>query len=109
MHAHLSIYPNHSARLPTPYYLFCAVFAFSYRFLDRGTCSAYGDGGDPALNPLLGYHEGFSMLGWVGAFVGVTLSMLLLCPLVYEPKSWAIHRWLLPWIPALAIFLTLFR
>ena len=43
----------------------------------------------------------------IGWFV-VTLSMWIFCPLEYEPESWKIHRYLLPWVPSFAIYAIIF-
>jgi hypothetical protein len=43
--------------------------------------------------------------GWLAA----TASMLLWCPLAYEPRGWRIPRLLLPWMPSFAILLICFR
>lgn len=45
---------------------------------------------------------------FVGIWAMVTCSMVLLCPIVYEPKVWAIKWYLLPWLPSLSIFLVIF-
>lgn len=37
------------------------------------------------------------------AWFVVTLSMALVCPIEYEPKSWKINRYALPWVPSFAI------
>lgn len=37
------------------------------------------------------------------AWFVVTLSMWLICPIEYEPKSWKIHHLALPWVPSFAI------
>lgn len=42
------------------------------------------------------------------AWLVVTASMWLFCPLEYEPKSWKVHRFLLPWVPSFAILAIIF-
>jgi hypothetical protein len=54
-----------------------------------------------ALQPL---HIVYFTVGW---FI-VTLSMWIFCPLEYEPESWKIHRYLLPWVPSFAIYAIIF-
>jgi basic amino acid/polyamine antiporter, APA family len=46
---------------------------------------------------------GLTAVWLVIAWFVVTLSMLLICPIEYEPKSWKIHHLALPWVPSFAI------
>ena len=82
--------------------IFCshlAALSVYNRQVDAGTvCSAVARqvGTDPTAFCLLA--------GWFGA----TLSMQLTCPIDYEPSSWAIHKYLLPWLPSVAVVMILF-
>mmetsp|Transcript_3310 Transcript_3310/g.6635 ORF Transcript_3310/g.6635 Transcript_3310/m.6635 type:complete len:737 (-) Transcript_3310:731-2941(-) len=45
---------------------------------------------------------------FVVAWFVLTLSMLILCPLEYEPTSWKVPSILLPWVPSFAILAIIF-
>lgn len=45
---------------------------------------------------------------FVIAWFVLTLSMLLLCPLEYEPTTWKVPSILLPWVPSFAILAIIF-
>lgn len=60
------------------------------------------------LPPENQHHSYPVMISFAGVWFAGTLSMLLLCPMDYEPSTWSINRWLLPWFPSLAILLIVF-
>jgi hypothetical protein len=54
-------------------------------------------------------HHNTYALFFILAWFLATLSFQLCCPMEYEPVNWHIPSWLMPWLPALAIGLTIFR
>jgi len=61
------------------------------------------------VDPDTGLQKDAWVLAWVVAWAVVTVSMFLLCPLEYRPKTWAIKPYLLPFMPSFAILLIAFR
>lgn len=58
---------------------------------------------------MTGSHRSPMVSIWVAAWFLATVSMFLLCPMEYQPKTWAIKWWLLPFMPSFAILLIVTR
>lgn len=58
---------------------------------------------------MLGNHNTRDVGIYVLVWLGLTFSMLLCCPIEHQPDTWAINRWLLPWLPSFAILCICFR
>ncbi|KAL4458381.1 hypothetical protein ABPG75_013246 [Micractinium tetrahymenae] len=53
-------------------------------------------------------HDSLASLWFLLAWLAVTLSLQLTCPLSYRPEGWHVPRWLMPWLPSTAIAITWF-
>ncbi|PSC68357.1 cationic amino acid transporter 1-like [Micractinium conductrix] len=53
-------------------------------------------------------HSSLATLWFAIAWVVVTLSLQVCCPLEYQPAGWHVPWWAMPWLPSAAIVMVLF-
>ena len=58
---------------------------------------------------IVGSHKSPLVMVFAGLWLFVTVSMFFMCPMEYQPKTWAIKWWLMPFMPSFAILLIVIR